>query len=591
MLQAIRRSDEWALARALWRADRGRAAIWWALILFRGALPSAFVLAMGWLVAAVQHHRPLTAPLVVVGVAFVALNTLFSLHGVIAWELATKLSRYLHDKLMRACIDPPGLAHLEDPALADELSAARDFDVGMSGPDIAGAMPELTNSLVTMVGGSGQVLILFAYRWWAALLIAAGWGSTQVLLRSGAMWRARHSPEVMEQQRRASYEYRLAVDAPASKEIRLFGLAGWLSEAFRERRLWLLDASWRARRLRERPVRWCIVLIVASNAIVFASLARAASSGAVDLAHAIVFVQAAIGASAIAFGVEMWWISVASQPVPLVDGFAELTRPAGSLSPGVRQADGLPAREIRCRDVAFGYAKGPAVLDGFNLSVPAGSSLAIVGANGAGKTTIAKLLCRFYDPRSGAIEVDGIDLRELDVESWRTRVAAVFQDFARYDLPLRYNVSPAGASDELVARALERARAEGLADLDTILSRAYEGGTDLSGGQWQRVALARALCKVAQGAGLVILDEPTAQLDVRGEAEIFDRLLDATRGVTTILISHRFSTVRHTDRICVLDAGRVVELGSHDELMAHGGLYRRMFELQASRFFEESDAT
>ena len=126
-----------------------------------------------------------------------------------------------------------------------------------------------------------------------------------------------------------------------------------------------------------------------------------------------------------------------------------------------------------------------------------------------------------------------------------------------------------------------------LSSMWRALKRGYPGGTDLSGGQWQRVALARALCAVGQGAGLVLLDEPTAQLDVRGEAEIFDRILAATRFATTILISHRFSTVRHADRICVLEGGRVVELGSHDELMALGGRYRTMFELQASRFGED----
>jgi ATP-binding cassette, subfamily B, bacterial len=163
----------------------------------------------------------------------------------------------------------------------------------------------------------------------------------------------------------------------------------------------------------------------------------------------------------------------------------------------------------------------------------------------------------------------------------------VFQDFVRYELTLRDNVAPSGAPDADVLAALEQARAGGLAELDTVLSRAYDGGTDLSGGQWQRVALARALCAVRGGAGVVILDEPTAQLDVRGEAEVFDRLLEATRGCTTILVSHRFSTVRHADRICVMEAGRVVELGSHDELMALGGRYRTMFELQAARFVED----
>ena len=245
----------------------------------------------------------------------------------------------------------------------------------------------------------------------------------------------------------------------------------------------------------------------------------------------------------------------------------------------------MPAREIRFRDVTFAYptAGGP-VLEGFDLTIPAGSSLAIVGQNGAGKTTLAKLLCRLYDPQAGAIEVDGVDLRELDLDGWRSRVTAVFQDFIRFELPLRDNVAPAGAPDDVIRAALADAGAAGLAELDTVLARGYEGGTDLSGGQWQRVALARALCAVRLGAGVVLLDEPTAQLDVRGEAEIFDRILAATRHATTILISHRFSTVRHADRICVLEGGRVVELGTHDELMAAGGRYRTMFDLQASRF-------
>jgi ABC-type multidrug transport system fused ATPase/permease subunit len=165
----------------------------------------------------------------------------------------------------------------------------------------------------------------------------------------------------------------------------------------------------------------------------------------------------------------------------------------------------------------------------------------------------------------------------------------VFQDFTRFELPLRDNVAPAGAPDGVVRAALEVAGAADLAALDTVLAKGYEGGTDLSGGQWQRVALARALCAVQLGAGVVLLDEPTAQLDVRGEAEIFDRLLAATRHCTTILISHRFSTVRHADRICVLEHGKVVELGTHDELMARGGRYRTMFDLQAQRFTAAED--
>jgi ABC-type multidrug transport system fused ATPase/permease subunit len=291
----------------------------------------------------------------------------------------------------------------------------------------------------------------------------------------------------------------------------------------------------------------------------------------------------------IAFGGLSWALDSAAAPAGAVLRLREAMRPAGALISGARAADLMPALEIRFRNLSFAYPRTDAlVLDGFDLTIPAGSSLAIVGQNGAGKTTLAKLLCRLYDPQSGSIEIDGIDLRELDLDAWRSRVAAVFQDFIHFELPLRDNVSPSGsAPDNVIQAALAEAGAADLAGLDTVLARGYEGGTELSGGQWQRIALARALCAVKLGAGIVLLDEPTAQLDVRGEAEIFERILAATRHATTILISHRFSTVRHADRICVLEQGKVVELGTHDELMAAGGRYHTMFELQASRFGEE----
>jgi ABC-type multidrug transport system fused ATPase/permease subunit len=329
--------------------------------------------------------------------------------------------------------------------------------------------------------------------------------------------------------------------------------------------------------------------VAAANVGIFWLLAADAASSNLDLGSAVIYAQCALGTALIAFGGLNWALDGAAAPVAAVERLGPKMETAGAMQSGTQRTDNLPRKSIRFRDVTFAYPGGTPVLDHFDLTIPAGTSLAIVGRNGAGKTTLAKLLCRLYDPQSGSIEVDAVNLRELDLESWRSRVTAVFQDFIRFELPLRDNVAPRGASDADIVAALESAGAAGLAALDTVLARGYEKGTDLSGGQWQRVALARALCAVRQGAGLVLLDEPTAQLDVRGEAEIFDRILAATRQCTTILISHRFSTVRHADRICVLENGKVVELGSHAELMALGGRYRTMFDLQAKRFYATED--
>jgi ATP-binding cassette, subfamily B, bacterial len=476
------------------------------------------------------------------------------------------------------------MGHLEDPKLTTDLTVARDFDLGMTGPPLSIAMDFLAGGMVEMVGGVACAVILVGYAWWAPIVLAGAWLATHWLLRESAIWRDRNTEEVRAAQRDAEYAYRLAVDPPASKELRLFGLVGWTIERFIAKRTRLHELQYAATRLRQRPLTWSILLVMAANVVVFWAIASAAMHGRISLGEAVIYAQSAIGVSMIAFGGLSWVLDGADAPVVAVLRLEPAMAPAGALRSGTRSADKMPAREVCLRDVTFAYPGGKPVLEHFDLTIRAGSSLAIVGQNGAGKTTLAKLLCRLYDPQSGAIEIDGVDIREFDLASWRSRVAAVFQDFIRFELPLRDNVAPAGAPDEVVRAALESAGAAGLAGLDTVLARGYAGGTDLSGGQWQRIALARALAAVKTGAGVVLLDEPTAQLDVRGEAEIFDRVLSATRHCTTILISHRFSTVRHADRICVLEQGRVVELGTHEELMALGGRYRTMFDLQAQRF-------
>jgi ABC-type multidrug transport system fused ATPase/permease subunit len=389
----------------------------------------------------------------------------------------------------------------------------------------------------------------------------------------------------------------LAVGAAPAKEIRLFGLAGWVTDRFATTRRRLYDLQFEATRLRERSVALCLFVVAVANLGLFWLVAERAANGDITTAQVVVFIQAAIGVSSIAFGGLNWALDGASAPVAALARFEAAV--AATPSPAGDRVVGPGAVELRLRDVHFSYPvaggavadRAGEVLSGIDLVVPAGTSLAIVGQNGAGKTTLAKLLCRLYDPTRGTIEVDGTPLDQLDPARWRQHVTAVFQDFVRFELPLRTNVAPTGAPDDVIRAALADAGADQLAsgDLDTILSKAYPGGTDLSGGQWQRIALARALCAVRQGAGLVLLDEPTAQLDVRGEAEIFERVLRATRQCTTILVSHRFSTVRLAERICVVEHGKVVEQGTHDELVQLGGRYRTMFDLQASRFVELDD--
>jgi ABC-type multidrug transport system fused ATPase/permease subunit len=585
VLGRLKARQEWGFFAALWRAAPAQALLWWVMIALRGVTPALASVAFGWLVAEITNGSSLVAPLVAVGVTFFVMVVAQPLHQVVSANLGSRLAAHLYDQLLEVCTRPAGIAHLERGDLTTDLTMARDFDLGMMGPPLDISMDFICAGLVDLVVGASAAVLLLWFEWWAAPVLAAAWIATHWLLRESGVWRDRNTDEVRTAQRHADYSYRLAVDAAPAKELRLFGLAGWVADRFVSTRSRLYDLQYEATRLREKSVALSLAIVLAANLGVFLLIANAAADGEISTGELVVYVQAAIGISAIAFGGLNWALDGAAAPV---SALMRLQQAVTDELDTTGTAPAPPAAPtIRFRDVSFSYpSEQRQVLDGFDLTIPAGTSIAIVGVNGAGKTTLAKLLCRLYDPTSGAIEVDGRPVAELDLRAWRRRVTAVFQDFIRFELPLRVNVAPGGASDETIRDALAAAGASELAggQLDTILSKGYPGGTDLSGGQWQRIALARALCAVRQGAGVVLLDEPTAQLDVRGEAEIFERLLATTRDCTTILISHRFSTVRLADLICVVADGKVAELGTHDELMHLGGRYRTMFDLQASRF-------
>lgn len=573
------------------QASQSLCLLWWLLGISRGLLPALFVVAMGVLVGAIQKGESLLIPLSLVGSMFVLVQVLAPLHLMVSQNLGSRLAAYLYDHLTETCTNPPGMGHLENPKVTKDLAMARDFDLGISGPPLFVSMDFIAAGLVELFAGLVATSLLFGYAWWAPLLVGGAWLATHYLLRESAIWRDRETDEVQMAQRHADYAYQMAVYPPASKEIRLFGLANWVVSRFAAHRRRLHDIRWEATRIRERPLALSLLLVTLANIAVFISLGFDATQGNLELQELVIYAAATMTASMIAFGGLNWALDGAAAPAAAVLRLKDSMTESGWLPAGTQDAAQLPQNKIEFKDLTFAYpTTGEVTLKHFNLTIPSGTTLAIVGPNGAGKTTLAKLLCRLYDPQEGSIEVDGVDIRDMDVDSWRNRVTAVFQDFIRFELSLRENVCPTlEASDELIYKALDRAGMADTVALDTILNKAYAGGRDFSGGQWQRIALARALCQVYMGAGLVLLDEPTAQLDVRGEAEIFGRVMEETRDVTTILISHRFSTVRKADLICVLEHGRVVELGTHEELMALRGRYQTMFDLQASHFEERED--
>jgi ATP-binding cassette subfamily B protein len=394
------------------------------------------------------------------------------------------------------------------------------------------------------------------------------------------------------------YFRNLGLDASAGKELRIFGLVPWTKQRYRtaSERSWRTHWPLRRRLYTTLLVRYALVGAVIA-AVMLAMLGHDAATGSISLRDTALVLQA--GILIVRVGSFFLESDLATEfgmgaNRALLTFEEEVARRYPAIGSGAGDATGLPRESIRLNGVSFAYpGMERPVLERLDLEISAGRSLAIVGLNGAGKTTLVKLLLRLYEPTAGGITVDGIDLRELDMDGWRRRIAPIFQDFVRYELPATDNIG-LGAVERIadagaVREAARRAGAlEVLEDLPlglaSPLSGRSRGGSDLSGGQWQRVAIARALFALDAGASVLVLDEPTANLDVRAEVELFDNFLDLTAGVTTILISHRFSTVRRADRIVVLDGGRVVEDGTHAELLAAQGRYAQLFQLQAARF-------
>ena len=591
------------------RAFPVRTAVLLTLAVLSGVLPAVFAALVGWLIASLPGavaggfgsaagHRA-TAAMISIGVVLIAQELLDAAREIAGTDLRHRFDQVVLGRVMAAATRWPDLELFDNPDLAAQLDRARRVAQYGPGEFVSG----LRAQTVQRSRGIASTVLLAYYFPYLGLPLAVIWLAVGDLLKA-SYYRA--NPFWADPLRRARYFQLIGLMPAWAKELRIFGLTAWVADRFSAQWLRVIDELRQARRADHRSMGLAAVVLLAGNAAAMAVVVHSAWTGALGIGALVVVMQAMVGMSALAGRDGDIWMENGAVPVPAV---RELERTIGSRSSSVgARAMAGSRHSIRFDDISFSYADNRSVFDGFTLDIAVGTSLAVVGVNGAGKTTLVKLLTGLCRPQRGRVLVDGIDIADVDPDSWRQQVAAIFQDFVRYELPARDNVAfgavavmdrpgdgrvegADGWVDERVRAAVARAGAESVVDglpagLDTVLSARFSGGVDLSGGQWQRMALARALLAVDAGAAVLVLDEPTAHLDVRAEADLFDRFLQMTAGLTTVLISHRFSTVRRADRIVVLDGGRVVEAGTHDELVAEGGRYARMFRLQAERYVD-----
>lgn len=510
-----------------------------------------------------------------------------------------------HDEILAASLAGTGIAPLEHYETVGHLRlAAEELERG----DTPGSAAAGTLALVIRYGQLVMytALLWVAVSWWAAVAVFAFTMTFRVGHRAVVRIYPKLWPVTGPLRRESLYFRDLAEGPAAAKETRVFGLAGWLGERYQAAALAAMRPVWtERRRVSAVAFYWRTAAGIVVVGAVLALMLASAAAGHLSLTGLSLGVQAALGAVALGvffpesdkttqFG--MMAVGELRQFQRAVTAYDE---PAVS---GVR-ADGAAAaplaESIRFDNVSFAYpGSDRLVLDGLSLTLRAGECTALVGLNGSGKTTLVKLLSRLYEPTSGSILADGRDIASLPAAQWRRQLAVIFQDFNRYQLSLADNIAfgaadHGGGRERVAAMAATAGLGEAVAalprGLDTLLSRQFDEGAELSGGQWQRVAIARALYAVDAGARVLVLDEPTSALDVRAEAAFYEEFIAHARGRTTLLISHRFSSIRHADRIVVLSGGQLIEDGTHESLLAAGGRYAGLFSLQAARFAAGQD--
>lgn len=530
----------------------------------------------------------------VVAILFFLGATLPLVRDLLQARLSTRIDGGIAVRVMHAGLAPVGIGHLESPDAQDAFRRVGPLAGSWSSPGTAAA--GATGVGCVLAAAATSTVALGSLIWWLPLPLLALWLSLRRALRRDLLASVGRLSGHAAAFRRTEYLTDVALDRSFASEVALFGIGPWLIARYRA--IWrdIMDSVGRARRRSvHQIVGTGLILLLVYLAVALEIVRASAGSPTAEVARAALYMQLLLRSAGfglvsnvdlmLAFGLESWCT---------VAAILEKAKDAGGTASRANRPASPPRQEIVFDDVSFRYVeRGPNVLRGLSLRIPVGASVALVGLNGAGKTTILKLLTRLYEPSEGAILVDGAYLSDFDARSWRRQVSVLFQDFTRYAAPLLdniwYGATGSRRDSEAVRRSATLSGALGLVErlplgLETPLSGQLRGGVSLSDGEWQRVALARALFAVQHGAAILVLDEPTANLDPLAESASYDRFLALTKGLTTIIVSHRFSTVRKADTIFVIDSGAVSEQGSHEELVAAGGFYARMFDLQAAAF-------